>query len=52
MPAPPSPQLPLGERLQKLAMTLQFAWFAGHFTLLLCVLQYSFSYITFKAGSA
>lgn len=28
------------------------AWFAGHFTLLLCVLRYSFSYITFNSGSA
>lgn len=32
-------------------MTLQFAWFVGHFTLLLCVLRYSLSYITFNAGS-
>jgi len=51
MPAPPATTLPLGERIQKLATTLQFAWFVGHFTLLLCVLRYSLSYITFNASS-
>jgi len=38
----------LGERLTKLATSLQFAWFIGHLTLLLCVVRYSFSYITFN----
>ena len=30
---------------------LQFAWFCGHVTLLLCTLRYSLSYITFHAMS-
>jgi len=32
----------------KLASTLQFAWFMGHLTLLLCVFRYGLSYITFN----
>lgn len=35
----------------KLAQTLQFAWFCGHLTLLLCVLRYGLSYITFNFKS-
>lgn len=48
--APPtsSPSVPLGQRFMALAQTLQFAWFAGHVTLLLCTLRYSLSYITFN----
>ncbi|KIX04078.1 uncharacterized protein Z518_07631 [Rhinocladiella mackenziei CBS 650.93] len=46
--APPPSTAPLGERLAKLATTLQFAWFMGHFTLLLSVFRYSLSYITFN----
>jgi hypothetical protein len=37
----------LGERVTKLVTSLQFAWFCGHFTLLLSVFRYSLSYITF-----
>jgi hypothetical protein len=40
--------MPLGQRLAALAQTLQFAWFAGHVTLLLATLRYSLSYITFN----
>jgi len=38
----------MGERLTKLATTLQFAWFCGHFTLLISVLRYALSYLTFN----
>lgn len=51
MPAPPSANLPLSERIQKLAMTLQFAWFVGHLSLLVCVVRYGLSYITFNSAS-
>lgn len=40
--------MPLQERLLQLAQTLQFAWFVGHVTLLLCTIRYSLSYITFN----
>ena len=43
--------MPLGQRLAALAQTLQFAWFAGHVTLLLATLRYSLSYITFNYSS-
>ena len=50
--APPPPQnLPLQERLILLAKTLQFAWFVGHVSLLLCTLRYGLSYITFNSYS-
>ncbi|KAH7072000.1 hypothetical protein BKA63DRAFT_61590 [Paraphoma chrysanthemicola] len=48
MAPPPPATLPLGQRLAALAQTLQFAWFAGHVTLLLATLRYSLSYITFN----
>lgn len=48
MPPPPPASLPLGQRLAALAQTLQFAWFAGHVTLLLTTFRYSLSYITFN----
>jgi len=48
MAPPPPANLPLGQRLAALAQTLQFAWFAGHVTLLLATLRYSLSYITFN----
>lgn len=52
--APPQaqPAESLQDRLLKLAQTLQFAWFSGHVTLLLCTLRYSLSYITFNARSS
>ena len=51
MAPPPPASLPLGQRLAALAQTLQFAWFAGHVTLLLSTFRYSLSYITFNYGS-
>jgi hypothetical protein len=41
----PNPALPLQQRLLALAQTLQFAWFAGHLTLILTTLRYSFSWL-------
>lgn len=46
-PPPPAGQT-LQQRMIALAQTLQFAWFVGHVTLLLCTLRYSLSYITFR----
>jgi hypothetical protein len=51
MAPPPPSNLPLGQRLAALAQTLQFAWFAGHVTLLLATMRYSLSYITFNFSS-
>jgi hypothetical protein len=48
MAPPPSPDLPLTERLLQLVKTLQFAWFSGHLTLLFSIVRYSFSYISFN----
>ncbi|KAA8893305.1 hypothetical protein FN846DRAFT_788131 [Sphaerosporella brunnea] len=48
--APPS-ELPLSVRLTNLAQTLQFAWFVGHLTLLVCTLRYSLSIAKFSSGS-
>ncbi|KAK4183452.1 nucleoporin POM33 [Podospora australis] len=48
MAPPPSPDLPLPQRLQKLASTLQFAWFAGHAALILCITRYAFSWLRFN----
>ncbi|KAH8804715.1 hypothetical protein F5884DRAFT_422584 [Xylogone sp. PMI_703] len=48
MAPPPSASLPLSQRLMALAQTLQFAWFAGHLTLLFCIFRYSLSYISFN----
>ncbi|CAK7243479.1 MAG: Transmembrane nucleoporin [Sporothrix thermara] len=48
MAPPPSASLPLTERLLALAQTLQFGWFAGHLTLILCTLRYFFSWIRFN----
>ncbi|KAI5464950.1 hypothetical protein BGZ63DRAFT_350863 [Mariannaea sp. PMI_226] len=45
MPPAPNPNLPLQERLLALAKTLQFAWFAGHLTLILATFRYSFSWL-------
>ena len=35
----------------QLVQTLQFAWFAGHVTLLLASVRYTLSYLTFHASS-
>ncbi|KAK7182362.1 hypothetical protein DPSP01_002339 [Paraphaeosphaeria sporulosa] len=51
MAPPPPATLPLGQRLAALAQTLQFAWFAGHVTLLLSTFRYSLSYVTFNTAS-
>ncbi|KAL2264071.1 hypothetical protein VTK26DRAFT_2565 [Humicola hyalothermophila] len=48
MAPPPSADLPLSQRLQRLASTLQFAWFTGHAVLLLCILRYALSWIRFN----
>ncbi|KAL3427513.1 endoplasmic reticulum protein [Phlyctema vagabunda] len=48
MAPPPSASMPLAQRLQTVATTLQFAWFVGHLTLLLCLSRYGLSYITFN----
>ncbi|OAP55041.1 hypothetical protein AYL99_10741 [Fonsecaea erecta] len=48
MAPPPPATAPLGERLAQVATTLQFAWFCGHFTLLLSVFRYGLSYLTFN----
>jgi len=45
MAPPPPADLPLTQRLQRLAQTLQFAWFAGHATLIMCIVRYAFSWI-------
>ncbi|KAA8646961.1 hypothetical protein EYZ11_000100 [Aspergillus tanneri] len=52
MAPPPPANLPLGERLKALAQTLQFAWFAGHVTLLISVFRYILSYVTFNYYSS
>ncbi|KAI1365604.1 hypothetical protein F5Y08DRAFT_303608 [Xylaria arbuscula] len=48
MAPPPPATLPLGERILALAKTLQFAWFSGHLVLMLCIVRYVLSYITFN----
>ncbi|KFH45292.1 Pore membrane protein of 33 kDa-like protein [Hapsidospora chrysogenum ATCC 11550] len=45
MPPAPNPNLPLQERLLALAKTLQFAWFAGHLTLILTTFRYFLSWL-------
>jgi hypothetical protein len=49
--APPPPGQTAQQRLIALVQTLQFAWFTGHVTLLLCTLRYGLSYITFNSAS-
>lgn len=51
MAPPPPANLPLQERMLQLVQTLQFAWFAGHVTLLLSSVRYALSYMTFHANS-
>ncbi|WYZ46002.1 hypothetical protein EsH8_IX_000227 [Colletotrichum jinshuiense] len=48
MAPPPPANVPLTQRLILLAQTLQFAWFAGHLTLIFAVIRYGFSYVTFN----
>ncbi|OAA66816.1 putative protein family UPF0121 [Niveomyces insectorum RCEF 264] len=48
MAPPPPASLPLTERLLTLAKTLQFGWFVGHLTLILCTLWYTLSWIRFN----
>lgn len=48
MAGPQPSSLTLQERLVALAQTLQFAWFAGHVSLLLCTIRYGLSYLTFN----
>lgn len=51
MAPPPPANMPLSQRLMALAETLQFAWFCGHVTLLMCAFSYSLTYVTFKTAS-
>ncbi|KMP05410.1 hypothetical protein DIZ76_015708 [Coccidioides immitis] len=51
MAPPPSPSLPLGERLKQLAQRLQFGWFVGHLALVLAVFRYLLSVLTFNSTS-
>lgn len=48
MAPPPSPNLPLQERILALAKTLQFGWFTGHLVLLVSILRYSLSWMRFN----
>lgn len=48
MTPPPSSDQPLTQRVLALAQTLQFAWFAGHLTLLFAAVRYLLSYISFN----
>jgi len=48
MAPPPPASMPLSQRLMHLAQTLQFGWFVGHLTLILCTLRYGLSYLTFN----
>lgn len=48
MAPPPPATMSLQDRLLQLVQTLQFGWFVGHVTLLLCTIRYSLSYITFN----
>ncbi|PSK40110.1 hypothetical protein B9Z65_8050 [Elsinoe australis] len=50
-PPPPAQGATTQERLLQLASSLQFAWFAGHVTLLLTTLRFVLSYITFNSMS-
>ncbi|KAL2164801.1 hypothetical protein VTH06DRAFT_97 [Thermothelomyces fergusii] len=45
MAPPPSADVPLSERLQRIAVTLQFAWFSGHALSLLCIFRYALSWL-------
>lgn len=51
MAPPPPASMPLQQRVLQLVQTLQFGWFVGHVTLLLCAIRYALSYITFHYTS-
>ncbi|RKF57576.1 Nucleoporin POM33 [Golovinomyces cichoracearum] len=42
------PAMPLQQRLKQLAQTLQFTWFVGHLSVVLSVISYYSSYLTFN----
>jgi len=48
MAPPPPASMSMQERILSLVQTLQFGWFAGHVTLLLCTIRYAMSYLTFN----
>ncbi|KAF8457549.1 hypothetical protein BDZ91DRAFT_744042 [Kalaharituber pfeilii] len=52
MAPPPPATLPLSDRLLALVKTLQFSWFVGHLTLLLCTIRYTISVIRFSTSGA
>jgi len=52
MAPPPPATMPLSQRVLALAQTLQFGWFVGHVSLLLCAIRYGFSWISFNTSSA
>lgn len=49
-PTPPA-TLALSDRLMALVQTLQFSWFMGHLTLLLCTIYYTITIVRFNANS-
>lgn len=51
MAPPPPASLPLQQRIIALAQTLQFAWFAGHLTLIICLFRYSLAWVRFNSHS-
>lgn len=52
MAPPPPATLALPDRLLALVKTLQFGWFMGHLTLLLCTIRYTIAVVRFNAGSS
>jgi hypothetical protein len=48
MAPPPASSLPLGQRLAALAQTLQFAWFAGHVSLLIATFNAASKWAAFS----
>lgn len=51
MAPPPPATMPLTQRVLALAQTLQFGWFVGHVSLLLCAMRYGLSWISFNTSS-
>jgi len=52
MAPPPPATMPLTQRVLALVQTLQFGWFVGHVSLLLCAMRYGLSWISFNTSSA